>query len=96
MGLAGALEALAQGWRETNPKVAIAHRSRRLRDIEEATALTAYRIVQEALTVPSTFRRNRVEVAVKRSRALHVVVRDNGAGLKRLVPRPRAVSACAI
>ena len=50
---------------------------------QHATALTAYRIVQEALA--NALRHsgaNRVEVAVKRSKgALHIVVRENGAGL---------------
>jgi len=85
MGLADALQALAQGWREANPNVAIALTlDGASGDIEEATALTAYRIVQEALA--NALRHsgaNRVEVAVKRSTdALHIIVRDNGAGLQ--------------
>ncbi|MGJ0426660.1 ATP-binding protein [Methylocystis sp.] len=85
MGLADALEALAQGWRETNPKVAIAlSLDGASGEIEEVTALTAYRIVQEALANALKHSgANLVEVAVKRSKgALHIVVRDNGAGLQ--------------
>jgi two-component system sensor histidine kinase UhpB len=85
MGLGDALQALAQGWRDANPKVAIAlSLDGASGDIEEATALTAYRIVQEALANALKHSgANRVEVVVKRSTgALHIVVRDNGAGLQ--------------
>jgi two-component system sensor histidine kinase UhpB len=85
MGLGDALQALAQGWRDANPKVAIAlSLDGASGDIEEATALTAYRIVQEALANALKHSgANRVEVVVKRSTgALHIIVRDNGAGLQ--------------
>lgn len=91
MGLADALEALAQGWRDANPKVAIAlSLDGASGDIEEATALTAYRIVQKALANALKHSgANRVDVAVKRSKgALHIIVRDNGAGLQAAARSP--------
>lgn len=50
MGLAGALEALARRWRVTNPEISIELDVAGIGDLEEATALTAYRIAQEGLT----------------------------------------------
>ncbi|MFO1123962.1 MAG: histidine kinase [Methylocystis sp.] len=84
MGLADALQALAQGWREANPGVDIAlSLDGASGDLEEETALTAYRIVQEGLA--NALRHSgadRVEAIVARARdVLHVVVRDNGSGL---------------
>lgn len=84
MGLADALQALAQGWREANPSVAITlSLDGASGDLEEEIALTAYRIVQEGLA--NALRHSgadRVAVAVRRSKgALEIVVRDNGAGL---------------
>ena len=88
MGLAGALEALAQGWRETNPDAAIElDLSGAEGALDEAIALTAYRIVQEGLT--NVFRHaeaSRVEVRVARvddggRPALRIEVRDDGRGL---------------
>lgn len=87
MGLADALQALAQGWREANPNVVIALTlDGAYGNIDEATALTAYRIVQEGLS--NALRHSgagRVEVALARADdALHIVVRDNGEGLDAL------------
>ena len=84
MGLADALQALAQGWRDANPSVAITlSLDGASGDLEEETALTAYRIVQEGLA--NALRHSgadRVEAIVAHARdVLHIVVRDNGSGL---------------
>lgn len=89
MGLADALQALAQGWREANPNVAIVlSLDGASGDLEEETALTAYRIVQEGLA--NALRHSgadQVDVIVTRANgALHIVVGDNGAGLDETRP----------
>jgi two-component system, NarL family, sensor histidine kinase UhpB len=86
MGLAGALEALVQGWRESEPGVEITL------DVEaegvgEQTALAAFRIVQEGLT--NAFRHSgATKIRIKASRAgapglgeLRIGICDDGAGL---------------
>jgi two-component system sensor histidine kinase UhpB len=82
MGLTGALEALAQGWRDTNPGVAIELNVAPGESINEETALTAYRIVQEGLT--NVFRHSgATQVTVKVGQALRelsIEIQDNGAG----------------
>jgi len=88
MGLDGALQALAQGWRDLDPKVAVGlHVAEAGAPLDESIALTAYRIVQEGLT--NVFRHasaSRVDVTVERivsggKSELRVTVRDDGAGV---------------
>lgn len=88
MGLEGALLALAQGWRDSHPEVAIdLSMSEAAGRLDESIALTAYRIVQEGLT--NVFRHSgarrvviRVESIVRGDRCeLRVAVRDDGSGV---------------
>lgn len=88
MGLEGALQALAQGWRASHPGVAIElSLSGADRQLGESIALTAYRIVQEGLT--NVFRHSgaaRVDIEVEavekgERRELRVAVRDDGSGV---------------
>lgn len=88
MGLLGALEALAQGWREINPEIRIQLMARDAGEaIDEDIALTAYRVVQEGLT--NVFRHSGaslVEVNVSRGKrddgdTLCIQLRDNGSGV---------------
>jgi two-component system, NarL family, sensor histidine kinase UhpB len=93
LGLREALDALLRLWRESHPDVAIETTiSRSLGETGEATELTIYRVVQEALT--NVFRHARatwVNVTIEsaeqpgtqggRGCAL-VRVRDNGRGLE--------------
>ncbi|PWB79984.1 MAG: sensor histidine kinase [Methylocystaceae bacterium] len=87
MGLEGALQALAQGWRESHPDVAIElNLAGATRPLDESIALTAYRIVQEGLT--NVIRHSgaaRVDIEVEQigaeRRELRVAVRDDGAGV---------------
>ncbi|HEY8161360.1 MAG: histidine kinase [Methylocystis sp.] len=84
MGLADAIQTLARGWREARAGVAIDLSLDGARgEIDETTALTAYRVVQEGLT--NAFRHsgaNRIAVRVTRhDDKLRVEVDDDGAGL---------------
>lgn len=86
MGLEGALEALAQRWRDAHPGVAIELNQTGAKEIDEAIALTAYRIVQEGLT--NVFRHSgatRVEIRVEPRGSerpeLRIAVRDDGSGV---------------
>lgn len=90
-GLGGALEALARGWRELHPEVAIRLRfSAADASLDETLALATYRIAQEGLT--NVFRHSgatRVDVEIERILAedggeLRVAVRDDGAGVEGL------------
>ncbi|PPD45867.1 MAG: sensor histidine kinase [Methylocystis sp.] len=95
MGLADAIDALARRWREGQEGIEIALALDGARgDIDETTALTAYRVVQEGLT--NAFRHSgasRIEVKVTRDRdMLRIDISDDGAGL----PQPPASSGLGL
>lgn len=84
MGLADAIEALARGWREARAEIAIdLSLDGAQAKLDETTAITAYRVVQEGLT--NAFRHSgasRIAVMIARAgQRLRVEVRDNGTGL---------------
>ena len=72
LGLAGALDALVRGWRETHPQATI---TLNVADcaLDEKTALIAYRIAQEGLTN-----------ALRHAGALHVSIDVRPAGAQEL------------
>jgi len=84
LGLAGALDALVRGWRETHTQATI---TLAVADcaLDEATALVVYRIAQEGLTNAlrhAEARRVSIEVGPTEGRELRVTVDDDGTGLK--------------
>lgn len=94
LGLREALTALIRMWYEAKPEVTVRMTiSASLGELDETTELTIYRVVQEALT--NVFRHaqatsveiviepvaDRTRSAADGGRAVHVEVRDDGAGL---------------
>jgi len=84
MGLAEALQTLAEAWRDSHPKVSVEVQIVQCK-LNEASALAAYRVVQEGLT--NAFRHSGaqcIEVWMSRDGPAHVLVsvRDNGSGLR--------------
>ena len=84
MGLVDALRALVAGWRQTRPNVEITLTSlAQMHIVDETTALTAYRVVQEGLTNAlrhSDATHIAVMVALDAD-VLRINVEDNGRGL---------------
>ncbi len=85
MGLAAAVAALARGWREAHPEIALTVSTGNAGDgIDDNVALAAYRVVQEGLT--NAYRHagaSRIDVAIDddaNGGVLWVMVQDNGAG----------------
>lgn len=84
MGLADALQALARGWRESHPEVAIELSLDGAQgEIDETIALTAYRVAQEGFA--NAFRHSgATRVSLRTTRGEHglrIEIGDNGVGL---------------
>ncbi len=83
MGLADALDALARGWRNAHPEIALDVLGEAAPDgLDERVALAAYRVVQEGLT--NAYRHagaNQIKVRIDQAAGvLRICVQDNGAG----------------
>jgi two-component system, NarL family, sensor histidine kinase UhpB len=83
MGLADALEVIARGWRETHPEIRLDVSLNGARDVvDEATALTAYRVAQEGLS--NAYRHSgagAISLVAKRTGEwLQIEVTDDGVG----------------
>ena len=84
MGLNGAVEAMAQSWRKTNPSIELTcYFSNEKYKLDESQSLAAYRIIQEALT--NIYRHSgasKATVKVKLdNNTLNIEIEDNGAGI---------------
>ncbi len=84
MGLSDAVSALARGWREAHPEIALHVSADTAPDgLDDSVALVAYRVVQEGLT--NAYRHagaSRIDVTIDgdANGFLRVMVQDNGAG----------------
>ena len=86
MGLADAVSALARGWRDAHPEIALHVSTGAAPDgLDDSVALAAYRVVQEGLT--NAYRHagaSRIDVTIgDDADVLQVTVEDNGAGLSK-------------
>lgn len=89
MGLVGAVEAMAQAWKNTNPIVSLEISvSEKDLVLDELSSLTAYRIIQEALT--NIYRHSNATLATidirifseDDIRQLRIAIQDNGEGIQ--------------
>jgi two-component system sensor histidine kinase UhpB len=84
MGLSGAIEAMAQSWRKTNPHIELnCYFPIEKYKLDENQSLAAYRIIQEALT--NIYRHSgatKANVKVEfDNNTLTIEVEDNGVGI---------------
>ena len=84
MGLNGAVEAMAQSWRKTNPNIELTcHFSNEKYGMNESQSLAAYRIIQESLT--NIYRHSgasKANVKVElENNTLNIEIEDNGVGI---------------
>lgn len=94
MGLTGAVEAMIQSWQRTKENLELAYRfSQTAFPLDEHKSLTAYRIIQEALT--NVFRHSKaskawIEMSTQfddDSQLLKIVIEDNGIGVNSHGPK---------
>ncbi len=88
LGLEEALQELARTWRQRNPDTPCAlHVGGSLDHVGEQIEITAYRIVQEALTnVSRHAHAHHLEIRVHRGASLTVEVQDDGIGMNPEAP----------
>ena len=84
MGLNGAVEAMAQSWRKTNPRIELTcHFSDEKYKLDESQSIAAFRIIQEALT--NIYRHSGASKATVKieldNKTLNIAIDDDGVGI---------------